>query len=562
MDWRAIGRRAVGLLAMLCMGGVAAAAPRLSISPSGTLSGVANVPIVITVENPENLRVQSFKVLLNGQDVTTAFAQAARVAVNGTTTTARVDYLFGPGNWSVEAQASFATATGLVELTTTAPLIVPGDAQERRKAALMTKVRAYIDHLSGYQFASWISLGDPAKFQARLNESDVQVYVDPVYLADNQAEYVEKYWFGLSYYHDLVIRAEPELYSVGGASYNAQTLWHEMVHAISHGVEVATGGPALPLDDHAFLGRVEACLSGITNNLTVFDDFLRTTGKNPTAAQAAQIRPRWKQARSFCKDAKWTAYPEKGYPTDAQMASLKTLTGIQLDIDAVKAGYVAAGYSPLYFADFTVAITSPASGTQLAANQVATTATFTNNEPDLVVSRVGFLINGSLQEAPRAASSFQTTAVLRTGDNTIVAVVATTDGQVFASAPVVVKSTAINNTYHIRISWDKNDTDVDLHFSWNGNDCYYSNKSPTWLSAATSPRLDVDDTNGFGPENITINALPGSGQYRIWVRYFSDHGNGATTVYASIFKDGVALMSSARTMADHEEWTLLEFTVP
>lgn len=559
--WRSWVAGILGL-GMLVLAGVAGAAPRLSIAPSGSLSGVANVPIVITVDNPEGLAVRSFKVLLNGLDVTAAFAQAARVSTTGTSSSARVDYLFAPGNWSVEAQASFATPTGLIELSTTAALIVPGDAQERRKAAVMDKVRAYINHLAGYQFTPWISLGDPAKFQARINDSDVQVYVDPVYLSDNQAEYVEKYWFGLSYYHDLVIRAEPELYSVGGTTYSAQTLWHEMVHAISHGAEVAAGAPPLPLDDHAFLGRVEACIAGITNNLTVFDDFLRTTGKNPTAAQAAQIRPRWKQTRSFCKDASRSAYASDGYPTDAQMAALKSLTGISLDIEVIRQGYLAAGYSPLYFADFKVSISSPASGAEVSANQVVVTASFENNEPDLEVSRVGFLINGSLQEAPRAGNTFQTTAVLRTGDNTIVAVVATTDGQVFASAPVAVKSNALNNTYHIRISWDKNDTDVDLHFTWNGNDCYYGNKTPTWGSAATSPKLDVDDINGFGPENITINALPGPGTYRIWVYYYGDHGNGATNVYASIYKDGVALTSSARQMSHHESWTLLEFTVP
>ena len=124
-------------MGMAALAGVASAAPRLSITPSGTLSGVANVPIVITVDNPEGLAVRSFKVLLNGQDVTAAFAQAARVTSAGTSSSARVDYLFAPGNWSVEAQASFATPTGLIELSTTAPLIVPGDAQERRKAAVM-----------------------------------------------------------------------------------------------------------------------------------------------------------------------------------------------------------------------------------------------------------------------------------------------------------------------------------------------------------------------------------------------------------------------------------------
>jgi hypothetical protein len=112
-----------------------------------------------------------------------------------------------------------------------------------------------------------------------------------------------------------------------------------------------------------------------------------------------------------------------------------------------------------------------------------------NNEPTVTLTRAGFAVNGVIQETALSGTTFSTTAVLKTGDNSIIAGVADTNGQIYQSTPITVKSTALNNTYHARISWDKNDTDVDLHFSWSGgSECYYANKTPTWGTAAP-PRL-------------------------------------------------------------------------
>jgi uncharacterized protein YfaP (DUF2135 family) len=211
-----------------------------------------------------------------------------------------------------------------------------------------------------------------------------------------------------------------------------------------------------------------------------------------------------------------------------------------------------------------VSITSPSNNFETNENQVTVTASVSAESSGTLpqISQVGFGINGGVQYATLSGNTFSTVAILATGDNSILAGALTADGNVFYSSPITVKSNALNNTYHVRITWDKDDTDVDLHFSWNGSDCYYSNKNPTWGSSATSPRLDVDDTNGYGPENITIDALPGDGSYKMWVRYYSDHGNGGTTVYATITKDGQPIYSNSKYMSSYENWTLLEFTIP
>lgn len=212
----------------------------------------------------------------------------------------------------------------------------------------------------------------------------------------------------------------------------------------------------------------------------------------------------------------------------------------------------------------TVSISSPANNFETNDNQVTVTASLAVEGGVLPqISKVGFVINGEVQYATLNGSTFSTVAILKSGDNTIRAgAITAADNQTYLSNTITVKSNALNNTYHIRITWDKDDTDVDLHFSWNDSDCYYSNKTPTWGSSATSPRLDVDDTNGFGPENITIEALPGNGTYRIYVHYYSDHGKGATTVYATITKDGQSIFNSSNTMSSGGSWTLLEFSIP
>lgn len=532
-----------------------AQAATVSISPSGNVSA-NNVPVVVTVTTTTGA-TPTFTVKVNGQDVSSYFSQGAVVTTSGNTTTARVEYLFGGGTYTVSATVQ---VPGEANASASTSFTVPGDEQESRKNTVIAKVSEFIHQWDAYDFHRWINAGDLSTFSNRIWQPAMQVYVDASYLASggSAAEYVESYiwkYVWTIYDQDLVLSAEPQDGSVAH-----MTLWHEMIHAVSHGAQVSGAPVQLTGDDHVYVGWAESCVFGF-NKLKLFETKAKTYGiGNPTAAQATEARNYWKQ---FITASKGSTYSELGLASDAQKSALQSLVGFSCDPNTIKSGYLSAGYSPLYFADLTVTITSPASGTETAENQVKVTATVTNNEPDLTIEKAGFSVNGAIQQAPLSSNAFETTAVLKTGDNTIIAGVQTTDGQIFPSTPITVKSNALNNTYHARISWDKNDTDVDLHFYWSGgSECYYSNKTPIWGGAATSPRLDVDDTNGYGPENITIGALPGPGTYRVWVYYFSDHGKGGTTVNASIYKDGVSIYSGSQYMTDHGSWTLFEITIP
>lgn len=554
------------LVALCYMAAMAlpAHAVTLAISPTGVRPVMSNVPVTLRLADTGGKSVESFQVTVNGLDATDLFLSAGSLVVDTpTSATLRVEYLFGPGTYDVQASIKMVGET-IVRSST--QFTVPGDDQEARKNTITGQVQQYINRYNAYDFSRWVRIGNIAAFQTRMQDDAFQVYVDPSFLSGDgaAAAYIDLYkWkmFWTVYEQDLLLPQEPQ-------DVDSNTLWHEMIHAVSHGATVNgragafTGQPSETQLDHIHIGYAESCAQA-RPLLAAFETVAKRYGIGaPTAEQALEGRAQWKK---FVKARNLSSYPELGAISATQIAELQTLIGFSCDVSTIMAGYIGMGYSPSYFKDIIVTIVSPATGIETNDNQVPVQAEVTINEPGLSATAAGFLVNSSFQFATLSGNAFSTTAVLKTGDNLIYGAVQGSDGNLYASAPVAVKSNALNNRYHMRISWDKDDTDIDLHFSWsNGSTCYYSNKTPVWGgSSATSPKLDVDDTNGFGPENITIDSLPGSGTYRVYVHYYSDHGNGGTTVSASVLENGVPLFSDSQYMTDGgADWTLLEFTIP
>jgi hypothetical protein len=96
----------------------------------------------------------------------------------------------------------------------------------------------------------------------------------------------------------------------------------------------------------------------------------------------------------------------------------------------------------------------------------------------------------------------------------------------------------------IEMNWDTDGTDMDTHLlrplpegtSWfDDNDCYYGNCNESggdileWGAPGRddNPRLDLDDVDGFGPENINVDD-PQPGTYRVGIHAF--RGTGTVTV--------------------------------
>jgi hypothetical protein len=64
------------------------------------------------------------------------------------------------------------------------------------------------------------------------------------------------------------------------------------------------------------------------------------------------------------------------------------------------------------------------------------------------------------------------------------------------------------------LTWSST-ADIDLNvIEPNGSRVYYANKN------GPTTRLDVDDTNGFGPENIFLHSAPLAGVYRVYIVHF------------------------------------------
>lgn len=140
-------------------------------------------------------------------------------------------------------------------------------------------------------------------------------------------------------------------------------------------------------------------------------------------------------------------------------------------------------------------------------------------------------------------------------------------GTVSCGNQAVVDINAIpEEAIHVQLVWDSpNDpdetddsgTDLDLHFlnpdpprgsgDWDWSqapyDIYYDNKTQDWGEEGVSsdnPSLDIDDTDGAGPENINLNNPPNTGAnpYKVGVYYFDDHGYGESYATVRIFIRG------------------------
>lgn len=105
-----------------------------------------------------------------------------------------------------------------------------------------------------------------------------------------------------------------------------------------------------------------------------------------------------------------------------------------------------------------------------------------------------------------------------------------------------------NEDIHIQLVWNNNNTDVDLHYlhprgRWDQSpyDIFWRNPTADWGvpgRADDDPSLDIDDTDGFGPENINHDNPVSGESYRVGVHYFADNGNGATYITIRIYLEG------------------------
>jgi hypothetical protein len=74
-----------------------------------------------------------------------------------------------------------------------------------------------------------------------------------------------------------------------------------------------------------------------------------------------------------------------------------------------------------------------------------------------------------------------------------------------------------------------------------------------------NPRLDIDDTNGLGPENTNIDA-PAPGRYRVYVHYYglTTPTSDPTEATVRLYLDGVQRGEFRRVLERNDLWRVAE----
>lgn len=126
---------------------------------------------------------------------------------------------------------------------------------------------------------------------------------------------------------------------------------------------------------------------------------------------------------------------------------------------------------------------------------------------------------------------------------------------------VITATDSDETTVHVQLTWDtpadddqtdQTGTDLDLHYmhpngTWDEEpwDCFWRNLNPDWgpAGAPGNPNVDIDDTNGAGPENIS-HPGPEDVVYRVGVYYYADNGFGASYATVKVYIDNQLILES------------------
>lgn len=183
-----------------------------------------------------------------------------------------------------------------------------------------------------FEFArrKWILIGDLDLVRARVNQWDVQVYVDPAYLQKigANAAYVDYTYAGLGYFNDLVLADRP-------ADIPGVTLWHEVMHSIFdvHDSEL------LVSNDEMYTWYMEGVIRGLGHLM----NFERELQKGPNC-DPQQLDRHWRNFEHFMTKVA-PDFGGYGALNDAQKRQLCNLTGFcfPLDVGTLRQRYEDAG---------------------------------------------------------------------------------------------------------------------------------------------------------------------------------------------------------------------------
>ena len=137
-----------------------------------------------------------------------------------------------------------------------------------------------------------------------------------------------------------------------------------------------------------------------------------------------------------------------------------------------------------------------------------------------------------------------------------------TDFNGVSSEPTVCEADIVpNEALYVALSWDTPNSDLDLHMVPEGNamwgcmDCFFCTPVPDWPSIWGTPVYALDNTSGYGPENINV-VNPGPIKYYIRTHYYTDHGGGESRATASIYINGDLISTHTATLNQAQRWKI------
>ncbi len=199
-----------------------------------------------------------------------------------------------------------------------------------------------------------------------------------------------------------------------------------------------------------------------------------------------------------------------------------------------------------------VVIDFPTDGQQFAERLTHVSGTVGNG----LTSTATLSLNGHVQTIPVTGGLFDQSIVLFSGQNEIIV---TAQGANAAIADTVhVTCTKPASALRVQLNWDKDSCDVDLWVTEpDGFKVYYDQKvSPN------GGTLDIDNTQGFGPENYSIDNPP-QGNYLVQVQLFDKRGVDSTTATIRIFEHEILMQTFQYNLTLNKQiWSVCNVSMP
>jgi len=190
--------------------------------------------------------------------------------------------------------------------------------------SVIDALSAWFATYSGFEFTQrgWINIGDLGRARTRLDQWDVEAYIDADYLNETQANaaYVDYTNAGLGYFNDLVFATQPA--NVAGV-----TVWHEVMHAIFD----ADDGALIVTSDEIYTWYMEGQIRGL-HHLMAFENELRSPDCDPE-----ELERNWTRYNMFVTNTA-IDFGTYGRITPEGKNQLAQLTGFQVPDPATLRG--------------------------------------------------------------------------------------------------------------------------------------------------------------------------------------------------------------------------------